>query len=275
MVKVRATRPRWGVIPVVVVVAVLAMMTGCPSNGAGNGGGGGGDPETFTVTLDRQGGSGGSTSVTATYGQPMPTATAPSKAGVVFEGYYTGLNGTGTQYYTTGMESARNWDLPSNTELIASWRYEIGAAGPAGGVVFYDKGEYTDGWRYLEAWTADEAGTYQWKTSDTDTPGTSTDLGSGHENTYNAMSGTEHPAAEVVRNATHGGYSDWFLPSKEELNEMYIQREAIGGFASATIGVPLRALRTARGSRASPVALSSSPTRPTDSRCALPGLFSH
>lgn len=233
MVKVRGRRQGWGAIPVVVVVAVLAMMTGCPSNGAGNGGGGDGDPETFTVTLDRQGGSGGSTSVIATSGQPMPTATAPSKAGVVFEGYYAGLNGTGTQYYTAGMESARNWDLLSNTELIASWRYEIGAAGPAGGVVFYDKGEYTDGWRYLEAWTADEAGTYQWKTSDTYTLGTSTDLGSGHENTYTAMSGIEHPAAEVVRNATHGGYSDWFLPSKEELNEMYIQREAIGGFASA------------------------------------------
>jgi len=29
--------------------------------------------------------------------------------------------------------------------------YEIGDQGPAGGIVFYDKGEYSDGWRYLEA----------------------------------------------------------------------------------------------------------------------------
>ena len=105
--------------------------------------------------------------------------------------------------------------------------------GPAGGIVFYDKGEHTDGWRYLEAWTADETGTFQWKTSDTSTPGTSTNVGSGYANTYSAMTGTEHPAAEVVRNATHGGYNDWFLPSQDELNEIYRQRGVIGDFTSA------------------------------------------
>ena len=29
--------------------------------------------------------------------------------------------------------------------------HTVGEAGPAGGIVFYDKGEYSDGWRYLEA----------------------------------------------------------------------------------------------------------------------------
>jgi len=29
-----------------------------------------------------------------------------------------------------------------------------------------------------------------------------------------------------------GGYDDWFLPSKDELNQMYQQRGVIGGFAS-------------------------------------------
>jgi hypothetical protein len=57
------------------------------------------------------------------------------------------------------------------------------------------------------------------------------------------MTGTEHPAAEVVRNATHGGKNDWFLPSKDELNKMYINLKsgtdengvsytAVGGFAA-------------------------------------------
>ena len=33
--------------------------------------------------------------------------------------------------------------------------YAIGDEGPAGGIIFYDKGEYSDGWRYLEAAPAD------------------------------------------------------------------------------------------------------------------------
>lgn len=117
--------------------------------------------------------------------------------------------------------------------MYAQWT-AIGAAGPAGGIVFYDKGSYSDGWRYLEAWTADESGTYQWKTSASSTSGTSTAVGTGHANTYTTMTGAEHPAAAVCRDATHGGYADWFLPSKDELNLIYGQKGAIGGFATGT-----------------------------------------
>ena len=27
------------------------------------------------------------------------------------------------------------------------------------------------------------------------------------------------------------GYSDWFLPNKQQLNQLYINRDAVGGFA--------------------------------------------
>jgi len=75
----------------------------------------------YTVTLDQQSGSGGTASVTATYGSAMPAATAPSRAGYSFGGFYTGTGGTGTQYYTNAMASARSWDLASGTTLYAKW----------------------------------------------------------------------------------------------------------------------------------------------------------
>ncbi|GAB6091086.1 Lcl domain-containing protein [Spirochaeta dissipatitropha] len=113
------------------------------------------------------------------------------------------------------------------------YHYVVGDSGPAGGIIFYidEANEYD--WTYLESWTADEeGGTFQWKTSNTDTPGTSVELGSGYRNTYEAMTGPEHPAAETARNADHGGYSDWFLPSRIELIILQPRNVFIGGFLS-------------------------------------------
>ena len=38
--------------------------------------------------------------------------------------------------------------------------YQIGDIGPAGGFIFYDKGNTTDGWRYLEAAPASTDSTF-------------------------------------------------------------------------------------------------------------------
>ena len=81
--------------------------------------------KTYTVKLDSQGGTGGSTSVTATYGSSMPSANAPSRTYYTFGGYYTGTNGSGTQYYTSSMKSNRSWNrTTSNTTLYAKWTAE-------------------------------------------------------------------------------------------------------------------------------------------------------
>ena len=75
---------------------------------------------TYTITFDRQSGTGGSTSVTATYGSAMPAASAPTRSGYTFAGYFDAASG-GTQYYSSSMTSSRNWDKAANTTLYARW----------------------------------------------------------------------------------------------------------------------------------------------------------
>ena len=203
------------------------------------------DSDVYEVTFDRAGGSGGTSSVNATYGRPMPSATAPTKGGYRFDGYFTLSNGGGDQYYTGDMESARNWDIQAPTQLIANWGvYEIGDTGPAGGIVFYDKGEYTDGWRYLEAAPASTEWTNKiWGGQGTLVGGTGTAIGTGKANTQAIVTeyGDEEPrhgradyAAKLCGDLEYGGKTDWFLPSKDELNEMFenLHDKSLGGFTA-------------------------------------------
>jgi hypothetical protein len=44
--------------------------------------------------------------------------------------------------------------------------------------------------------------------------------------------GTGSYAASLCKNLSLGGFTDWYLPSRDELNELYLNRVAIGGFAN-------------------------------------------
>jgi hypothetical protein len=61
---------------------------------------------------------------------------------------------------------------------------------------------------------------------------TGTALGTGQANTTAIVGqgGCTSGAAYLCDHLTEGGYSDWYLPSKEELNKLYLNRVAIGGF---------------------------------------------
>jgi len=100
--------------------------------------------------------------------------------------------------------------------------YELGDTGPAGGLVFYVDENNEFDWTYMEAWVDNMGEDYgAWHVDQlSHTSGTSTDLGTGQANT-DAMTGSDHEAAEVIRNAGYGGFDDWFLPSRDELLLVY------------------------------------------------------
>jgi len=76
----------------------------------------------YAVTLNNNSGTGGTASVTATFGSVMPAATAPTRAGYTFAGYFdTSAASGGTQYYNSNMTSARNWDKAGTATLYARW----------------------------------------------------------------------------------------------------------------------------------------------------------
>jgi len=124
--------------------------------------------------------------------------------------------------------------------IESSGTYDLRDIGPAGGWIFYDKGSYSDGWRYLEAapasteWTGKEWGSYG-----TLIGGTGTGIGTGQSNTTKIVTWLNNhsetgKAAQLCNALTKGGYSDWFLPSKDELTLMYenLHLKGVGGFES-------------------------------------------
>ncbi|MEO6761462.1 MAG: FG-GAP-like repeat-containing protein, partial [Candidatus Saccharimonadales bacterium] len=109
------------------------------------------------------------------------------------------------------------------------YSYNVGDIGPAGGVIFYDKGNNNGGWQYLEAAPVDISSS-DWGCSGANIT-TGVSLGDGKQNTSNIIAaGCEggSSAATIAANYIYGSYNDWFLPSQAELNELYGQKSLLG-----------------------------------------------
>jgi len=127
----------------------------------------------------------------------------------------------------------------------------VGDTGPGGGKVFYVNNSAALGARYMEAAPSGWFGTlnvtpdaaFRWgslagvvncsNTSIAGAVGTAIGNGLANTNAITAACATEvqAPAAWAARNYTGGGLAvgSWFLPSRDELNALFLQKTVVGG----------------------------------------------
>lgn len=126
---------------------------------------------------------------------------------------------------------------------------EIGDIGPGGGVVFYVLDSSVESrWHYLEAspdgWNDGDADPkIRWcskpnvfvkpvMTGNTPVKSiTSGLIGLGENNTKAIVGSCAQSAASISTAYRGGGYSNWYLPSKDELKLMFKNKALIGGFS--------------------------------------------
>jgi len=221
--------------------------------------------KSYTVTFDSQAETTDADPTSKTVTSPATTIeglpTAPEKTGYTFGGWFTEEAGGGTEFIAST-------EVLGDMTVYAKWTaYTVGDTGPAGGLVFYDNPNYeTDGWRYLEAAPTDLLlgdssypyifGYYRTTPAGSSVAvgGTGTGIGTGKANTaalVAAMESTAYISSTTSTTTTTGdyaarlcdlheagGYGDWFLPSKDELNQMYkkLKENDLGSFSDYTYG---------------------------------------
>jgi len=139
----------------------------------------------------------------------------------------------------------RSDNSSSVTSAAVSNRGHLGGTGPGGGIIFYhDPNGFTmtntgETAFWLEAAPANMRTMLRWSTATNyrnapDVAGTSQAIGTGRRNTALILAvDATASAALACRNYSNNGVSDWFLPSRDELNQLGRNRAVVGNLGTS------------------------------------------
>lgn len=149
----------------------------------------------------------------ATAGEPCDQAGAKSKD-------------NGITYTCIKLGEKLYWDNGVTVPTTKKAASVIGSTGPGGGIVFYDAGSQQSWGRYLEASTKDIAIKGNWCDQWRILIGASgKGMGSGKKNSESILNECGSSAATFAQSFRSGGMSDWFLPSIDELSQIFKQKK--------------------------------------------------
>ena len=160
----------------------------------------------------------------------------------------TSADSTGFVYTLDQLVAAESVNSLS-IESSGTRKYSVGDTGPGGGTIFYVDLNRSVGSQYFEAacagWQNNCDGTSPDPTAEWGCEGVPISgadgllIGTGERNTADILAGCASSgiaarlADEYTRTVNGVVYEDWFLPSRDELNQMYVKRVSVGGFFPA------------------------------------------
>ena len=149
-----------------------------------------------------------------------------TEIGTVTSKTETGLN---PGQYTRYVWAYNSCGISASTSLTSQTVTFVIGQSYGGGIIFYIDGTGLHG--LIVATSNQSSSGAEWGCYGTAIGGTSTAIGTGQANTTAIVNGcsTADIAARICTDLVLNGYDDWFLPSKDELNQIYVQKAAIGG----------------------------------------------